>query len=446
MSLRRTPGSPARSACALVRLAALSLGLGLPVTSWLSASEAPVNVESRSEARSETEAPDSIRSRSESSSEPTFADPGGSLSPSPAGRSTAGAQIALTFQDRGGSRTEARPGSQSQIPPRSQDRTEGRSASIPWRTSYAAAVAEAGAGNRPLWIQFTAPSCPGCIRMERDTLPHPAIRELAQRRFVPLKLRADVEPELALSFQLTGLPATVVLGPRREVVASHQGFLAAGELDRFLRQAASRLEPPFRPDRQRASDAEPQQEMVASEGAWRTAPPSEIEKAEPGLALFGYCPVSLITRRKLVRGRPEFAVSHDGLVYRLVDQDARDRFRANPGRFAPVVAGECPVTQLDEGAARPGSPRFGVLFQDRLFLCAGEPQRQAFLRNPTRYAAIDVAERGACPHCLARGGLRVPGDPRFELNRNGRRYWFPDATHRAEFLSVLDRSSEAARR
>src|SRR5271166_6142140 len=82
---------------------------------------------------------------------------------------------------------------------------------IPWRTDYSRALEEAQARNQLLWIQFTAPWCPNCTRMEQDSFAHPTIREHARRSFVPVKLRSDVNEELALSFELSGLPATVIV-------------------------------------------------------------------------------------------------------------------------------------------------------------------------------------------------------------------------------------------
>ena len=86
-------------------------------------------------------------------------------------------------------------------------------------------------------------------------------------------------------------------------------------------------------------------------------------------------------------------------------------------------------------------PRYGVLFQNRLFLCATDADRRRFLEQPARYAAIDVAEQGFCPHCLSQNGVLVRGDPRIELNREGRRYWFPDPTHREAFLASSSSST-----
>jgi YHS domain-containing protein len=111
-------------------------------------------------------------------------------------------------------------------------------------------------------------------------------------------------------------------------------------------------------------------------------------------------------------------------------------FRKDPERYAPVNRGECPVSQVDGQVARPGDPRWGVLYQGRLFLCATQGARQRFLNDPKRYALVDVAEQGFCPHCLGGAGLLVRGDPKYTITREGRRYWFPDPSHRDAFLTA----------
>ena len=75
-----------------------------------------------------------------------------------------------------------------------------------------------------------------------------------------------------------------------------------------------------------------------------------------------------------------------------------------------------------------------MLYGGRLYLCATKEDRQLFLKNPEQYAKAGVAEDGFCVHCLRETGLLVRGDPRHEVARQGRRYWFPDADHRVAFL------------
>jgi hypothetical protein len=58
------------------------------------------------------------------------------------------------------------------------------------------------------------------------------------------------------------------------------------------------------------------------------------------------------------------------------------------------------------------------------------------LKDPERYAMVDVAEQGFCPHCLGESGLLVRGDPKYGVTREGQRYWFPDPNHREAFLAA----------
>jgi YHS domain-containing protein/thiol-disulfide isomerase/thioredoxin len=317
--------------------------------------------------------------------------------------------------------------------PRPVSASEETYTTISWRSEYGPALEEARAKNQLLWIQFTGPWCPNCARMEQDSFPHPAIRAHAQRSFVPVKLRSDLNEELALGFDLTGLPATVIVAPSREVYAVHQGYLGPDELALFLDQALARQKP--------------REAAIAGKGKSPASTPkpgqgqAATRKHETQLALSGYCPVSLVSNKRLVPGQAEYTVVHQGRLYRFASLITFNLFRRDPERYVPSNAGNCPVAQIERKAQEPGDPRFGVLFQGRLFLCATDADRKKFLDEPARYAAVDVVDQGFCPHCLAENGLYVRGDPRVELKRAGRRYWFPDASHRDAFLAASETTS-----
>ena len=68
---------------------------------------------------------------------------------------------------------------------------------------------------------------------------------------MPVKLRSDVHEQLALSFNLSALPATIIVAPNREVVAIHQGYLGPAEFDSFFAIALS-MRQASRPSRPRA--------------------------------------------------------------------------------------------------------------------------------------------------------------------------------------------------
>ncbi len=309
---------------------------------------------------------------------------------------------------------------------------------IVWRADYGGALEEARATNRLVWIQFSGPWCPNCLRMERDSFPDANVIEHSQRSFIPLKLRSDVHEQLALAFNLSGLPATVLVTPNREIVAVHQGYLGPDDLDELLSQGLATWR-----EREASSkkEADARKDVATTDAGKADA---EKAKKEPLLALSGYCPVTLITQRKLVAGRAEHTVEHDGHVYRFAGEAQKARFRQDPERFIPVNRGNCPVAQVEQSAEQPGSPRWGLLYQGRLFVFASDEARHRFLDEPQRYATVDVAEQGFCAHCLGETGILVRGDPKFTLTRAGRRYWFPDETHRAAFVAASPAASSAA--
>lgn len=97
------------------------------------------------------------------------------------------------------------------------------------------------------------------------------------------------------------------------------------------------------------------------------------------------------------------------------------------------------MTKKDDNKKVPGDTKFGVYYQNRLYLLADDDARKKFAANPDRYSNIDVADNGECPHCKDLKGEKVAGKPEFSTTLAGRRYLFPDATHREAFRITPDR-------
>ena len=67
-----------------------------------------------------------------------------------------------------------------------------------------------------------------------------------------------------------------------------------------------------------------------------------------GIALEGYCPVAYFAVDKAVRGKPEFASSHNDVTYHFVSADAKTAFDADPECLGhPVAAGQIRADQDD---------------------------------------------------------------------------------------------------
>ena len=138
---------------------------------------------------------------------------------------------------------------------------------------------------------------------------------------------------------------------------------------RQAKQQARRRGPPARLDQREGATAK-------RPSAIKTRP-----KTENQVALSGYCPVSLVSDKRLVQGQAEYTVTHEGRLYRFANLLTFNLFRRDPERYVPVNNGNCPVAQLDRGVQQPGDPNYGVLYQGRLFLCSNDADRKPIPRG-----------------------------------------------------------------
>ncbi|SIO65456.1 Thioredoxin-like [Singulisphaera sp. GP187] len=274
---------------------------------------------------------------------------------------------------------------------------------IEWRSDLQRASVEAKTKQRLLWIQFTGSWCHFCTLMDRESFIHPKIISQSRQHFVPIKFQSDTNEELASRLGVTGLPATILVTPAGEIVAKHEGYLDPETFHTFLESARVRMEGA----------------AVANRTAAAPAPPGA--RVEASLALAGYCPVSLVQDHRLVAGQNAVSLEHEGRVYRFADPIARGTFQRQPERFIPVNSGRCPVHQVDRGTAKSGEARFGVLYQGHLYLCADEPGRVRFMKNPDRYCHVDTADRGLCPHCWGHDFVLAKGQPHWSPAHDGLR-------------------------
>ena len=255
---------------------------------------------------------------------------------------------------------------------------------IAWRTDLGQAQSEAKSRDKLLWIQFSGPWCGNCRRMEKAAFVHVPVLLEARERFVPVKLRSDEHENLALSLGLSVLPSTVIVRPNGEVVDKLEGYAEPDEFAGFLTTVLTREGRSV--------------EQVAVRQRSKTARDSSI-------ALAGYDPVSLLQDQKLVPGRTDLSVEHDGRVFRFANEAGRDAFLQKPDSFAPVNGGRCPVSQVDRGDFATGDPHWGVVYQGHLFLFKNLADRDRFAQDPERYAGVDPSVRATCPHCRDRSSL-----------------------------------------
>ena len=255
---------------------------------------------------------------------------------------------------------------------------------IAWREDLGQAQLEAKSRDLLLWIQFTGPWCGNCRRMERAAFVDPAIVVESHDRFVPVKLRSDEYESLTQSLGLSVLPSTVIVRPNGEVVDKFEGYAEPEVFNKFLLTMLTR-------------EGRSPEQIAAKARA-------KADK-DHAVALAGYDAVTLLQDQKLVPGRPDLVVEHDGRTFRFANEAQRDAFLSNPESFAPVNGGRCPVSQVDRGDFATGDPRWGVVYNGHLYLFKDVVDRDRFAKDPERYASLDHSVRTACPHCRERASV-----------------------------------------
>ena len=62
---------------------------------------------------------------------------------------------------------------------------------------------------------------------------------------------------------------------------------------------------------------------------------------EDGVAIRGYDPIAYFAEMKPVKGSPDFHAEYQGSTFHFSTAANRDRFAANPDKFAPQYGGYC---------------------------------------------------------------------------------------------------------
>jgi len=114
------------------------------------------------------------------------------------------------------------------------------------------------------------------------------------------------------------------------------------------------------------------------------------------VGLDGYCPVSLSLGVKArspnswVEGLPRFAVKHRGRIYHCASEEAREAFLASPDHYAPHLSCFDLIHYVKTGEFVDGKCEFGC-FQpgkSRVFLFSSQENCDEFTRMEAQYSAI----------------------------------------------------------
>jgi YHS domain-containing protein len=135
-----------------------------------------------------------------------------------------------------------------------------------------------------------------------------------------------------------------------------------------------------------------------------TAGPAEQEAlvADPAKympALGGDCAVSYVDFGERVRGSTFHAAQYEGRYFFFLDAERKAAFKAQPQRYGSIdlaAGGACVVTLKDQGKTTPGLAEFAVWHEGLLYKFAGAAEKEKFLATPDLYA-VEPPDPGAEP-------------------------------------------------
>lgn len=104
------------------------------------------------------------------------------------------------------------------------------------------------------------------------------------------------------------------------------------------------------------------------------------------LALEGYCPVSLLTKKAWILGSPSSSVKHRGRLYQCASEEARIDFLQDPDKYSPVLSGYDIVHFLETGELVAGKREFGCEFQGHVFIFMSLANKAHFDAHAFDYA------------------------------------------------------------
>jgi hypothetical protein len=99
-----------------------------------------------------------------------------------------------------------------------------------------------------------------------------------------------------------------------------------------------------------------------------------------GVGAGGYDVVQYFDQQKPVKGNPAFMATHDGAAWHFVSAESRDKFLADPARYAPQFGGYC-AWAVAEGYTAKGDPNAWSLVDGKLYLNYDASVRRTWEKN-----------------------------------------------------------------
>lgn len=107
--------------------------------------------------------------------------------------------------------------------------------SINWQPYSSASFAKAKKQHKLVLLFGKANWCPWCKRMKSDTFTDSSVVNLINRNYVPVMIDIDEQSSVADRYNISVVPANIILTGDYKVIDSRTGYLSASQMSSFLR-------------------------------------------------------------------------------------------------------------------------------------------------------------------------------------------------------------------
>ncbi|MBR0238846.1 MAG: thioredoxin family protein [Thermoguttaceae bacterium] len=291
---------------------------------------------------------------------------------------------------------------------------------IQWSDNLKQALELSRQTGKPVLLHFYSDTCPPCRMMEKNTFPNPAIVDLVEKSFIPVKLNSKQYAREAQMFNVQYVPTDIVLTPDGQTIDSKEGGQDVSRYSLFLATAQEAAKPymakyvnngqvgtasisgsKVNHHQQQASNQFPAPPAIENPPAVPTniqpggaCPINETpsfdyasipEEDRARIEFEGYCPVELGLRSMWVRGDYNTRQLFEGRLYLFAGKAQQEEFNRNPEKYAPAYQGIDIVIWKERGEKVQGSRSYGAWAVGRVFLFSSEESLIKFEQNARYY-------------------------------------------------------------
>lgn len=112
---------------------------------------------------------------------------------------------------------------------------------IQWRTSYNQARQEAKEKNLPIFMDFGTDNCFWCDKLDATTFRDPAVVQMINSQFIPIKIHASKHPSLVKALNIHGFPTLVFATGMGKVVGVYPGYMPPAQFQGRAQQMLALL-------------------------------------------------------------------------------------------------------------------------------------------------------------------------------------------------------------